>query len=187
MLVLVVAGSCPAPRSQASAAGRSITCPPVWAWRTSVVWASRPSNNDTEADAIQGCCARAVQTRDITLQCQARRRYARGSGLVNERDPATGAARFDLATKSGREHAYRHALDQYVAKYGTQALSTPQSSMSWLFPSLGVIGGLGLLFVAGRRFIGRSKEEAAAEVPPTAPADDVYADKLDDELAKTDD
>jgi hypothetical protein len=113
--------------------------------------------------------------------------------LINEKDPATGQPRFDLKTKDGRERAYQHALDTYVAQYGTQALATPSTSFSWLFPSLGVIGGLGLLFVVGRRFISRSKEDptgAAAAIAPSGPApaaDDVYADKLDDELAKTDD
>jgi len=108
--------------------------------------------------------------------------------LVNERD-ASGQPRFDLSTKAGRERAYQHALDQYVAQYGTQALATPKSSFSWLLPSLGVIGGLGLLLVVGRRFIGRGKDEPAAPLPPTGASttDDVYADKLDDELAKTDD
>ena len=107
--------------------------------------------------------------------------------LINERDPS-GKARFDLTTKDGREAAYNYALDQYVAQYGTQYLATPSSSASWLLPSLGVIGGLGLLFVVGRRFVGRKGESVATAAPlAPSPADDAYADKLDDELAATDD
>jgi hypothetical protein len=64
--------------------------------------------------------------------------------------------------------------------------------MSWIFPSLAVVGGLGLLFVAGRRIIARGQGEAAARpgaaaaATGAAGADDKYTDKLDDELADTD-
>jgi hypothetical protein len=157
---------------------------------TSVGWASmnRPTN-EVESDAMKELlCPCCCKREDIFLcKCQtASGLRAWVIDLVNERDAATGQPRFDLSTKAGRESAYKHALDTYVAQYGTQSLATPESSISWLFPSLGVIGGLGLLFVVGRRFIGRSKDQPAAVA--AAPAvDDAYADKLDDELAKTDD
>ena len=111
--------------------------------------------------------------------------------LINEQD-AQGRARFDLKTKAGLDAAYEYAVDAYVARFGEQTLATPRSSFSWLFPSLAVVGGLGLLFVAGRRIIARGRSEAAgkpevvAAAAATSPADDKYADKLDDELAETD-
>jgi cytochrome c-type biogenesis protein CcmF len=112
--------------------------------------------------------------------------------LVNERDEQ-GRPRFDLSTKAGQEAAYDHAVNSYVARYGEQSLATPRSSFSWLFPSLAVVGGLGLLFVAGRRIIARGQsavatkgEGAAVATKTTSPADEKYADKLDDELADTD-
>jgi hypothetical protein len=44
------------------------------------------------------------------------------------------------------------------------------------------------LIVAGRRWVGRSAAVAATAAGPAAvvPEDDVYAEKLDDELADTD-
>jgi cytochrome c-type biogenesis protein CcmF len=159
---------------------------------TSVGWASmnRP-NTDLEADAMKELhCPCGGCTRESLYICkcqQAANLRAWVMELINERDP-NGKARFDLTSKDGREAAYNYALDQYVAQYGTQYLATPSSSASWLFPSLGVIGGLGLLFVVGRRFVGRRGESVATANPAaTSPADDAYADKLDDELAASDD
>ena len=107
--------------------------------------------------------------------------------LVNERD-GRGQAKFDLATTQGKTAAYEHALAAYVVQYGEGALATPRSSFSWLLPSLAVIGGLGLLAVAGRRWVTRGRTAAAvAPVPPmVTAADETFADKLDDELASTD-
>jgi cytochrome c-type biogenesis protein CcmH/NrfF len=111
--------------------------------------------------------------------------------LVNERDEQ-GQPRFDLATKAGLSAAYDHAVNAYVARFGEQVLATPRSSFSWILPSIAVIGGLGLLFVAGRRIIARgrgptpAKPAVAAAATTSTPADDKYADKLEDELADTD-
>jgi len=189
VLVLVAVGILAGLASQAHAQAEHVK-PGMGMGDTSVGWASmnRP-NNDAEADAMKELlCPCGCKRENIYIcKCQSAATL-RGwvAELINERD-AAGNPKFDLSTKAGREQAYAHAVDTYVAKYGTQTLSTPQSKASWLFPSLGVIGGLGLLFVVGRRFIGRGKSERAAA--PAAPpvADDVYADKLDDELAKTDD
>jgi cytochrome c-type biogenesis protein CcmF len=196
LLLLLAFGIIAGLASQASAAGggqAEHVKPGMGMGDTSVGWASmnRPTN-EAESDAMKELlCPCGCKREDIFIcKCQtASSLRAWVIELVNERDPATGAPRFNLTTKTGREAAYQHALDTYVAQYGTQSLATPKSRISWLLPSLGVIGGLGLLFVVGRRFIGRSKDEAAA-VPPSgaAPAvDDVYADKLDDELAKSND
>ena len=67
-------------------------------------------------------------------------------------------------------------------------LATPRSKFSWMFPSLAVVGGLGLLFVVGRRLIarGRRRSPRRGGRGRAAVEDDDYADKLDDELAKTD-
>ncbi|MGN6107503.1 MAG: cytochrome c-type biogenesis CcmF C-terminal domain-containing protein [Kofleriaceae bacterium] len=110
--------------------------------------------------------------------------------MINEQGP-DGRPRFDLATSAGRSAAYDYAVSSYVARYGEQVLATPRSNFSWIFPSLAVVGGLGLLFVGGRRIVMRNRAAAAA-APAAAtasggsPVDDAYADKLDDELADTD-
>jgi cytochrome c-type biogenesis protein CcmF len=103
-----------------------------------------------------------------------------------------GQSQFDLKTPAGRDAAYEAVLDNFVKTYGgEQVLSTPRSKLSWLFPSVAVIGGLALLIVAGRRWVGRgaavaTTTAAAAATATAASEDDAYADKLDDELADTD-
>jgi cytochrome c-type biogenesis protein CcmH/NrfF len=101
-----------------------------------------------------------------------------------------GKPAFDLTTVAGRDVAYEAVLDEFVKVYGgEQVLATPRTKFSWLLPSLGVLGGLGLLVVAGRRWVHRGAAAAAATTTATAaavPEDDAYADKLDDELAGTD-
>jgi hypothetical protein len=99
-----------------------------------------------------------------------------------------GKPLFTLTTSQGRDVAYESVLDFFVKTYGgEQVLSTPRTTFSWLLPSVAVIGGLGLLIVAGRRWVGRSSAVAATAGPAVvAPEDDVYAEKLDDELADTD-
>jgi cytochrome c-type biogenesis protein CcmH/NrfF len=105
-------------------------------------------------------------------------------GQVN----VTGQPMFDLKTDAGRAAAYEAVLDFFVKTYGgEQVLATPRTKFSWLLPSLAVIGGLGLLVVAGRRWVGRGSDVATtsgAAAPRTEDA--AYADKLDDELADTD-
>jgi len=111
-------------------------------------------------------------------------------GQIQERmaetDPS-GKPKYNLETDDGRDKAYRDVLDWYVAKYGTGALLTPQSSAIWIVGGLAIVGGLGLLFVVGRRYVSRGRAVAAATAIATASAveDDDYADKLDDELSKT--
>jgi len=109
---------------------------------------------------------------------------------------ATGKPVFDLSTEAGREIAYNTVLEYFVAQYhGEQVLATPRTKFSWLFPSVAVIGGLGLLVVAGRRWVGRGSAMPAtnaaggptAATPESKPTieDESYVDKLDDELADT--
>jgi cytochrome c-type biogenesis protein CcmF len=106
--------------------------------------------------------------------------------FLDQRD-AGGKRVFDLNTQGGRERAYEAVRDRFATQYGEQVLATPRSKLSWLLPSLAIVGGLGLIFVVGRRFIGRGKAQAG-EPAPTKNIDDdeKYADKLDDELADTD-
>jgi hypothetical protein len=150
---------------------------------------NRPSNV-VESDAMKELlCPCGCKREDIFL-CKCERAAdlrAWVISLVSATDPTTGKP-FDMADKGGRERAYEHALNEYVKKFGEQTLATPRSSFSWIFPSLAVIGGLGLIFVAGRRFITRSKRADAAAPAVAAPtaADEKYVDKLDDELAETD-
>ncbi|HWO18629.1 MAG TPA: cytochrome c-type biogenesis CcmF C-terminal domain-containing protein [Kofleriaceae bacterium] len=168
----------------------------------SVSYASkaRPQNN-TEAAAMKELLCPCGCKRESIFMCKcgpASDLRSWVQTLVNEQD-AQGQPRFNLATEKGRDAAYEYALDSYVARFGEQTLATPRSSFSWIFPSIAVVGGLGLLFVAGRRVIARGRTEAAAVgagagVPAaatataaaTASADDKYVDKLDDELADTD-
>ncbi|MDB4962897.1 MAG: cytochrome c assembly protein [Myxococcales bacterium] len=107
--------------------------------------------------------------------------------FINQTD-ADGKPKFDLKTETGRTQAYDAVLSDFVSQYGgEQVLATPRSKFSWLFPSLGVLGGLGLLFAVGRRWVHRGQETVAASaIAAKAPENDDYADKLDDELAKTD-
>ena len=117
---------------------------------------------------------------------QLRRQVMDFLGQVNEK----GDKVFDLKSDKGRDTAYEAVLQYFVKTYGgEQVLATPRTKFSWLLPSLGVLGGLGLLVVAGRRWVHRGAAAAAATTTATAaavPEDDAYADKLDDELAGTD-
>jgi cytochrome c-type biogenesis protein CcmF len=129
-----------------------------------------------QRESVFDCkCASAAQLRRQVMELLAR---------VDDR----GKPLYDLKTSQGRDDAYDGVLDEFIKVYGgEQVLATPRTKFSWLLPSLGVIGGLGLLVVAGRRWVGRS---AAVTAPADAGArsaeDDAYADKLDDELADTD-
>ena len=109
-------------------------------------------------------------------------------GELAQLEVDAGQPMFDLKTDAGRAAAYEAVLEFFVKTYGgEQVLATPRTKFSWLLPSLAVIGGLGLLVVAGRRWVGRGSDVATtsgAAAPRTEDA--AYADKLDDELADTD-
>jgi cytochrome c-type biogenesis protein CcmH/NrfF len=115
---------------------------------------------------------------------QLRRQIMDYLGQVN----AQGQPVFDLKTPAGRDAAYESVLEFFVKTYGgEQVLATPRTKFAWLLPSLAMIGGLGLVVVAGRRWIGRGAAVAPAVVAAAPSAEDeAYADKLDDELAGTD-
>jgi len=129
-------------------------------------------------ESINDCkCSPAAKSRGMVLD------------FLNKKN-ADGTPTYDLTTEAGRTHAYDEVLKDFVSYYGGEhVLSTPRSKFSWLFPSLGVIGGLGLLFAVGRRWVHRGQATtiaATTAIAANGPEDDDYADKLDDELAKTD-
>ena len=129
-------------------------------------------------ESIHDCkCQPAAQTRALVID------------FLKAKD-ADGKPKFDLTTEAGRTVAYDAVLNDFVSYYGGEhVLATPRSKFSWLFPSLGVIGGLGLLFAVGRRWVIRGQATTTALTVANAakgPEDDDYADKLDDELSKTD-
>ena len=194
LLILIVFGVLAGLASQAHAQAEHVR-PGMGMGDESVSHASkaRPQNG-TEASAMKELLCPCGCKRESIFICKcgpAADLRSWVQSLVNEQD-AQGQPRFDLSTEKGRDAAYAYALDSYVARFGEQTLATPRSSFSWLFPSIAVVGGLGLLFVAGRRIIARGKAAAAAPAQPAAapattpPVDEKYADKLDDELADTD-
>jgi cytochrome c-type biogenesis protein CcmH/NrfF len=95
-------------------------------------------------------------------------------------------ADYDLKTADGKSQGYKAVLDQFQKEYGESVLATPKSRFPWLLPSIAAVGGLALVIVVARRWV--NKKPPAGPPPPagTTPADDDYADKLDDELAETD-
>jgi cytochrome c-type biogenesis protein CcmF len=161
---------------------------------------NRPSNV-TEERAMRellcvcGCPRESVFDCKCGSAAQLRKQVTDFLGQVNTQ----GKPVFDMTTPAGRDAAYASVLDYFVKTYGgEQVLATPRTSVSWLLPSVAVVGGLGLLLVAGRRWIGRTTAVspatvatgaaggAAAATVATSAEDDAYADKLDDELADTD-
>ena len=96
----------------------------------------------------------------------------------------------DLNTPASRDKAFDEVLDTFVKSYGgEQVLATPRTSASWMFPTVGVLSGLALLVVVGRRWVHRgtgTSARATAAAVAANPDDEAYADKLDDELADTD-
>ncbi|MBC7978849.1 MAG: cytochrome c biogenesis protein CcsA [Myxococcales bacterium] len=151
---------------------------------------NRPTNKTEEAAmrellCVCGCKRESIFECKCATAAQLRKQITDYLGQVN----AQGQPVFDLQSENGRTMAYDAVLDFFVKTYdGEQVLATPRTKFSWLFPSLAVVGGLGLLVVAGRRWVGRGSAVAATEgaAAKAAPEDAAYADKLDDELADTD-
>lgn len=98
----------------------------------------------------------------------------------------------DLSSEQGRQAAYQSVLDNFTREYGEKVLATPKSRVPWLFPSLAIVAGLGLIAVIGRRFVARGTAAAQAPATSTTPQREspeqgaAYTDRLDDELAETD-
>jgi cytochrome c-type biogenesis protein CcmF len=148
---------------------------------------NRPTNA-TETRAMNellcicGCARESIFSCKCGSAAQLRRQVMDFLAKVD----GQGKPVFNLTTEGGRDAAYEAVLDDFVKTYGgEQVLSTPRTKASWLFPSLAVLGGLGLLVVAGRRWVGRGAAAAASRAGALAAVseDEAYADKLDDELA----
>ncbi|MBA3460701.1 MAG: cytochrome c biogenesis protein CcsA [Deltaproteobacteria bacterium] len=156
-----------------------------------VGWAAknRP-NNDTAEKAMKELLCVCGCPRESIYDCKCQPASGlRGQviAFIDQKD-ASGKPVFDLSTAEGRTKAYDGVLASFVSEYGGEhVLASPRSKFSWLFPSLAVVGGLGLIVVVGRRMVGRGKAVTTAALAAKAPVeDDKYADKLDDELADTD-
>jgi cytochrome c-type biogenesis protein CcmF len=151
---------------------------------------NRPTNATQERVmkellCVCGCARESVFDCKCGTAAQLRQKVMEALADVD----STGKPKYDLKTEAGRDVAYDAVLDGFVKTYGgEQVLATPRTKFSWLLPSLAVVGGLGLLVVAGRRWVHRGAEvaEAQATTRANAPEDEAYADKLDDELADTD-
>jgi cytochrome c-type biogenesis protein CcmH/NrfF len=98
----------------------------------------------------------------------------------------------DLKSESGRAAAYDSVVAAFLRKYGGEkVLVEPRNQLAWILPYAAILGGLGLLFTFGRRWVRRGRANVAAVPATAAPAavtdvDDEYADKLDDELRDVD-
>ena len=134
---------------------------------------------------VCGCARESVFDCKCGSAAQLRKQVMDILGKVDDK----GKPVYDLSTPSGRDAAYDGVLDEFVKLYGgEQVLATPRTQFSWLLPSLAVIGGLGLLVFAGRRWVSRGAAVAAETAGATGAVieDETDADKLDDELADTD-
>jgi cytochrome c-type biogenesis protein CcmH/NrfF len=191
LLVLLVAGGLLVATSSTASAAEHVA-PGQGMGDTSQGWASmaRPTN-DTESKAMKELlCVCGCAGHQTIFDCKCKSAHDMRLVVMDflaQRDKS-GKQVFDLSTSSGRDEAYDAVLASFVKEYGGEhVLATPRNRMSWLLPTVAAVGGLGLLIVAGRRWIGRGKADIAAAAPPkTAVEDDQYAEKLDDALADED-
>ncbi|HEU5055471.1 MAG TPA: cytochrome c-type biogenesis CcmF C-terminal domain-containing protein [Kofleriaceae bacterium] len=128
-------------------------------------------------------------TRETVYECKC------SVAAVERKKVQAMMARHDLLDPVERKAAYDEVVAWYTARFGGEhALIVPEKETSgrvgWMVPYVMVLGGLGLLYAVGRRWVRRGKSEmseksgqvAAAE----APENEDYADRLDDELRDTD-
>ncbi len=102
-------------------------------------------------------------------------------GKINEM-----VASMDTSTPEKQKIAHDNVIAEFIKQFGgEQVLASPRSSFPWLLPMLGAFGGLGLIFVVGKRWVGRGGAAAGAPVGQGV-VDADYADKLDDELRDVD-
>jgi len=122
-----------------------------------------------QRETLYDCkCAFAAQEREVVLRMLADR---------------------DLASDGKRSAAYDEVVAAFIRKYGGEkVLVEPRNQAAWILPYVAILGGLGLLFTFGRRWVrrGRAAEAAAPVAPAAVDDDDEYADKLDDELRDVD-
>ncbi len=193
ILLLIVGGLMGAVASQAHAQGTEHVPAGGGMGESGTGWAAmnRPDSPTAEKAMKELLCMCGCARESIfDCKCQpAAMSRQKVLDFLKQTDPTTGKPLFDMSTEAGREKAYNAVLGDFVAFYGGEnVLATPRSKFSWLFPTLAAIGGLGLIFVVGRRWVARGKKSNAEQVAASKDAieDEAYADKLDDELAKTD-
>jgi cytochrome c-type biogenesis protein CcmF len=192
ILLLVVGGLMGAVASQAHAQGEHVPAGGGMG-ESGTGWAAmnRPDSSTSERAMKELLCMCGC-ARESIFDCKCQPAAASRQKVLDflkQVDPATGKPMFDMSTESGREAAYNAVLGDFVAFYGGEnVLATPRSKFSWLFPTFAAIGGLGLIFVVGRRWVARGKKSVAEQTAASKNVveDEAYADKLDDELAKTD-
>ncbi|MBX3158486.1 MAG: cytochrome c biogenesis protein CcsA [Deltaproteobacteria bacterium] len=191
-ILLLVAGALLAMTASTASAAAEHVAPGQGMGDTSQGWASmaRP-RNDLESKAMKELlCVCGCAGHQSIFDCKCKSAHDMRlvvMDFLSQKD-RNGKAVFDLATADGRDQAYDAVLASFVTEYGGEhVLATPRNKMSWLLPTVAAVGGLGLLIVAGRRWIGRGKATTVAATPPASTVeDDQYAEKLDDALADED-
>ena len=128
-------------------------------------------------------------TRETVYECKC-------SVAAAERQKVLGMmARHDLLDPVERKAAYDEVVEWYTTRFGGEhALIVPEKETSgrvgWMVPYVMVLGGLGLLYAVGRRWVRRGRSEisdrSGAVAAAEAPENEDYADRLDDELRDTD-
>ncbi|HUJ62845.1 MAG TPA: cytochrome c-type biogenesis CcmF C-terminal domain-containing protein, partial [Kofleriaceae bacterium] len=114
-----------------------------------------------------GCARQSIFMCDCQTAAELRQHV---QDLLAQTD-ANGKPLYDLKTDAGRQAAYDAVLATFVKEYGgEQVLATPRSQFPWLLPTLAALGGLGLLFVVGRRWIARGTANATAGAAAAPPA-----------------
>jgi cytochrome c-type biogenesis protein CcmH len=99
---------------------------------------------------------------------------------------AADEVRVGIRRMLGEGKTRQQVLDAYVAQYGTRILADPPRAglrwLPWLFLLLG-----GLVTVVVIRHLRANRDVTAAEEPAApAPADDPYAERLEEELRNLD-
>ena len=157
---------------------------------------NRPTN-DTQARAMRELLCPCGCARQSILDCEC------GTAADLRAKVIAMMASADLSSDDGRERAYDNVLAAFKTEYGEQVWSTPRSSLPWVLPVIAAVGGLGLLFFAGRRLIRRTAMPAVAVAsasgagaaatsaatsapPPATDADERANEQIDDELAGSD-
>ncbi len=190
-LILLISGAIVAGTTAPAYAQGEHVKPGVGMGDSGVGWAAmnRPDSG-TASSAMKELLCMCGCPRESIFDCKcqpASQSRGRVLAILHQTD-ASGKPLYDLTTDDGKERAYDAVLDDFITEYGEAVLATPRSKFSWLLPAIGAIGGLALLVVVGRGWVSRGRAHTAQAVAAAtaAPEDAAYADKLDDELAKTD-
>jgi cytochrome c-type biogenesis protein CcmH len=114
--------------------------------------------------------------------------------------PAADEIKKDVRLRLARGQARQQIIDDYVVQFGTRILAEPPaqgfSRFLYVLPPVLLLAGAGLVVVIVRRFAAQGRAVGAAGEAPPGPAsargaanprgardEQVYRDRLDDELA----